>query len=103
LRQGQSGHRVDRTQWIGEQSVALYLDDLVALTNPGFQAGTVDDRYVATTIANQAGVLELMRRNGYALPAYSEDACNQLLRHDQLVRLSAIKTQKKTPAESLIN
>ncbi len=44
-----------------------------------------------------------MRRDRYALPAHSEDACNQLLRHDQLVRLSPIETQEKTAAESLIN
>jgi hypothetical protein len=46
---------------IGEQSVTLCLDDLVAFTNPGLQAQTVDDRDVAAFVADQSSPLETMR------------------------------------------
>lgn len=47
-----SGGRVIRAERVGEQSVAFRFDDLIALTSPGLQAGTVDNGDVAATVAD---------------------------------------------------
>ena len=81
----QSEFRRGWSYLIGKQPITLGLDDLVTLTNRRLQACSVDDRHVATLVANEPGVLEAMRGDGDRFSAHAKHIRNELLRHEEFV------------------
>ena len=88
---------------VGQETIELRLDDLVALTGARLQARAVEHRDLASPVTDQPGVLQLPGSFGDAFTAHAQHVGDQFLGHGEFVRLQSIEAQQQPPAQLLID
>ena len=85
-----------------QQPVEFALDDAVAFACTRLETFTIQDLDAATTVMDQAGVMELACGFCHAFTTHAQHVRNQLLRDLQLVRRGAIYFDEKPAAQLLV-
>src|ERR1700676_2047953 len=88
---------------VGQETIELRLDHLVALTGPRLQARAIEHRDLASPVTDQPGVLQLPGGFGDAFTTHAEHVGDQFLGHGEFVRLQTIETQQQPPAQLLVD
>ena len=88
---------------LAEQPIELQLGYGVAFAGEAFQAGAIEDRDIATLVADETGPLQAARRGGDAGPLHPEHHCQEFLREQKLVRLHAVVRHQHPAAGSLLD
>src|ERR1700694_3137960 len=82
----------------GKQPVVLLSYHAIALAHRPLQGFAVDDRDTAAGVVDDSRRLELAGRFGDAAARDAEHVGNELLRHQELVRLQTIEAEQQPPA-----
>ena len=88
---------------LAEQSIEFQLGNAVAFAREAFQATAIEDRDVATPVADETGPLQGARRGGDAGPLHPQHHCQEFLREQKLVRLHAVVRHQHPAAGSLLD
>ena len=79
------------TDSIGQETIKLRLDYLVALTGPSLQTRAIEYRGLASPITAEPDVVQLPGGFGDAFTAYAQHVGDLFLYHGELVRLQTIE------------
>jgi hypothetical protein len=88
---------------IGQETIKLRLDDVVALARPRLQTRAIEHCDPASLVTYQPGVLQLPGGFGDAFTAHAEHVGNQFLCHGEFVRCQTIQAQQQLLAQLLVD
>src|SRR6202158_5835276 len=88
---------------VGQETIELRLDHLVALTGPRLQAWAIEHGDPASLVTDQPSALQLPGGFGGAFTAHAQHVGDQFLGHGELVRLQTIETQQQPAAQLLVD
>ncbi len=88
---------------LAEQAVILVRDYLIAFTADPFEALAVNDIYRTSCILDIAPILQMPGGDGYALTADAEHICNEIVRHNELIRRQLVMVYKEPTAKLLLD
>ncbi len=81
--------------WLGtaaHEAVSFAADHTVALAYSRFETSAVEDGDTASLITNQPGILQAGSLVRDSLTTHPQHVADELLRHDEFVRLQAVVT-----------
>src|SRR6202790_3165297 len=88
---------------VGQETIELRLDHLVALARPRLQTRAIEHGDPASLVTDQPSALQLPGGFGDAFTAHAQHIGDQFLGHGELVRLQTIQTQQQPPAQLLVD
>src|SRR5687767_10298612 len=88
---------------LAEQSVVFLLHDSVAFARGTLQRIAIQHRDGTPNVFDEALLLEMSGGYRDAFSADAEHVCDEVVRHDQLVRSKQVVVDEEPPAELLFN
>src|SRR5512147_2558593 len=85
-----------------EQTIKLPLGNAVTFARTVHQATAIDDRDIATRVADEAGPLQGACRSRHASPLHPQHHRQELLSEQKLIRMHAVVRHQEPAATSLL-